>query len=484
MKTKEPYNKKSVCAYVHKVAAGDTLYKIARRYGVDYGRLMALNGITNPYNLKVGTEICIPPSLSPGGRNCAGFYVIREGDTLYSIARRFGVELDDLMAANSDIDPYNMHIGMRLCIPPRRASDSTTGRPGASGGQSGGTGSASGNNSAGGFGGSGPTGGSSAGGSASGGSGSQASGSTGPAGGSVSGGSAWSGPAGGSSSGSSGNTTCPTCISTTPGTQTSASSGAASNPSNPSNRPVRSPSSAESANADEANFDSTFLADEANFDSYVERSATTARESDDSVLVASDALTSSTGTGSPRTQEDRNNNGAVEASADPVFTVLEAESVQTATDPASSGGYLVRAIENAAAAPVRGLSPGITQGAATGTPYVSDTMPDGILYRVEQGETLTDILKKFGICFSALDYNNSSVDFNEDLTGLTLNIPYGDKFCFTPNNQLYIVRQDDSLDKLSVRFDISTDDLLRLNPMRRPEDFASVGSRVNVTDEV
>ena len=34
MKTKEPYNKKSVCAYVHKVAAGDTLYKIARRYGV------------------------------------------------------------------------------------------------------------------------------------------------------------------------------------------------------------------------------------------------------------------------------------------------------------------------------------------------------------------------------------------------------------------------------------------------------------------
>ena len=111
-------------------------------------------------------------------------------------------------------------------------------------------------------------------------------------------------------------------------------------------------------------------------------------------------------------------------------------------------------------------------------------MPDGILYRVEQGETLTDILKKFGICFSALDYNNSSVDFNEDLTGLTLNIPYGDKFCFTPNNQLYIVRQDDSLDKLSVRFDISTDDLLRLNPMRRPEDFASVGSRVNVTDEV
>ena len=113
MKTKEPFNKKN-CAYVHKVTAGDTLYKIARRYGVDYGRLMALNGITNPYQLKTGTEICIPPTLAPGGKNCAGFYVISEGDTLYSIARRFGVSLDDLMAANSDIDPYNMHIGMKL----------------------------------------------------------------------------------------------------------------------------------------------------------------------------------------------------------------------------------------------------------------------------------------------------------------------------------------------------------------------------------
>ena len=128
MKTKEPFNKKN-CAYVHKVTAGDTLYKIARRYGVDYGRLMALNGITNPYQLKTGTEICIPPTLAPGGKNCAGFYVISEGDTLYSIARRFGVSLDDLMAANSDIDPYNMHIGMKLCIPPKNATRSSGERP-------------------------------------------------------------------------------------------------------------------------------------------------------------------------------------------------------------------------------------------------------------------------------------------------------------------------------------------------------------------
>ena len=48
MKNREPNLKKPVCSAVHKVAAGETLYRIARRYGVDYGRLMALNGITNP----------------------------------------------------------------------------------------------------------------------------------------------------------------------------------------------------------------------------------------------------------------------------------------------------------------------------------------------------------------------------------------------------------------------------------------------------
>ena len=36
MKNREPNLKKPVCSAVHKVAAGETLYRIARRYGVDY----------------------------------------------------------------------------------------------------------------------------------------------------------------------------------------------------------------------------------------------------------------------------------------------------------------------------------------------------------------------------------------------------------------------------------------------------------------
>ncbi len=425
MKTKEPFNKKN-CAYVHKVAAGDTLYKIARRYGVDYGRLMALNGITNPYQLKTGMEICIPPTLAPGGKNCAGFYIIGEGDTLYSISRRFGVSLDDLMAANSDIDPYNMHIGMKLCIPPRN----TAGTPGQKpqDGQPG----------------------------------QQNPGSQRPQGGQRPGqqNSAdkvyprESNAAGGSDN-----------ISDTADTGAGSIISSDSSTSQPPG----------SSGAEEANFDSSLLADEANFDSYVvkpspadspDRRNLTAGQASDSADSPAAVFTSvpAAGVGKEKTE-------------DTVYTILSAGSA--GHNSSKTGSFAESSVPVSAPQAVS-----VPASDMIARPYVSDTMPDGILYRVEQGETLTDILRKFGICFSALDYCNSSVDFNQDLTGLTLNIPYGDRFCVSPNNQPYVIRRNDTLDTLSLRFDISTDDLLKLNPTRKPEDFSSTGGRINISDEI
>ena len=78
MKNREPHLKSQYVPLCTKSPQA-TRSKIARRYGVDYGRLMALNGITNPYNVKIGTEICIPPAAGTGaGSNCASYYVIRE----------------------------------------------------------------------------------------------------------------------------------------------------------------------------------------------------------------------------------------------------------------------------------------------------------------------------------------------------------------------------------------------------------------------
>jgi LysM repeat protein len=111
---------KAVCAAVHKVNAGETLYGISKLYNTDYQRLMKLNGITNPNSIQIGQEICIPKAIngtpvSPSaGRR---FHTIVPGDTLYGISRKYNVPLSRLMACNPDIDPYNLQAGTKINIP-------------------------------------------------------------------------------------------------------------------------------------------------------------------------------------------------------------------------------------------------------------------------------------------------------------------------------------------------------------------------------
>jgi LysM repeat protein len=58
-------------------------------------------------------------------QTCEGFmYTIRAGDTLYMLSRTYRVNLDTLMRANPNLDPYNLRIGMQICIP---VSNNTTG---------------------------------------------------------------------------------------------------------------------------------------------------------------------------------------------------------------------------------------------------------------------------------------------------------------------------------------------------------------------
>lgn len=112
-----------VCVDVYTVKSGDTLYSISQRYDVPVGLLMRVNQINNPYNLRIGRKLCIPGKYTPDPGEadrpqCKGtLHTVQEGDTLYMIAKKHKVTLDALMDANPDIDPYNMTIGMELCIP-------------------------------------------------------------------------------------------------------------------------------------------------------------------------------------------------------------------------------------------------------------------------------------------------------------------------------------------------------------------------------
>jgi LysM repeat protein len=97
------------------IKAGDTFYSIAIRYNTTVAALIAANPNVNPNALYIGQMICIPVSQPP----CPGgnYYTIKAGDTFYSIARRYNISVDALIAANPNVDPDNLMIGQQICIP-------------------------------------------------------------------------------------------------------------------------------------------------------------------------------------------------------------------------------------------------------------------------------------------------------------------------------------------------------------------------------
>ncbi|OEF96643.1 peptidase M14 [Desulfuribacillus alkaliarsenatis] len=93
------------------VRAGDTLYRIARRYNVSLESIIAHNPqIADPSRLVVGQVIYIP-------KRVLREYEIQPGDTMYLIARRFNVPLDKIIAANPQIDPQRLQVGQIIYIP-------------------------------------------------------------------------------------------------------------------------------------------------------------------------------------------------------------------------------------------------------------------------------------------------------------------------------------------------------------------------------
>jgi LysM repeat protein len=113
------------CIYV--VKKGEWLRQIARDLGVDYNALRSANPRIRPEPIYPGQKLNIPgctpagqepaPDGEQGSAPAPTVHVVQPGDTLWSIAQRYGVPIATLARANNITDYGYIKIGQRLVIP-------------------------------------------------------------------------------------------------------------------------------------------------------------------------------------------------------------------------------------------------------------------------------------------------------------------------------------------------------------------------------
>ncbi|MGD6819145.1 glycosyl hydrolase family 18 protein [Metabacillus sp. 84] len=102
---------------IYTVKQGDTVYQIAFRYGTAAEDIIQANQLPNPEQLVVGQALVIPIK----GR----FYTIKRGDTLWSIGRLFSINPNELARVNRINPASPLQAGFRLYIPepPKRKAE-------------------------------------------------------------------------------------------------------------------------------------------------------------------------------------------------------------------------------------------------------------------------------------------------------------------------------------------------------------------------
>ncbi len=102
----------------HKVRPGESLSVIARRYRVSVKDLQRWNNISDPRKLRAGATITVYHSQVAPGSGASGTtkYVVRRGDSLWSIARKHNVKVNDLKTWNGLGNDTLLHPGQSLKI--------------------------------------------------------------------------------------------------------------------------------------------------------------------------------------------------------------------------------------------------------------------------------------------------------------------------------------------------------------------------------
>lgn len=126
-----PVVKNTTSYMTYTVQAGDTLWAIARKYNCSVTEIVAANSdrIKNPNRIHAGWQLKIPQSGAPitGGTPDAvlpenkksGIYIVRQGDTLWKIARKYNCSVAEIVSLNRELirNPALIYSGWELKVP-------------------------------------------------------------------------------------------------------------------------------------------------------------------------------------------------------------------------------------------------------------------------------------------------------------------------------------------------------------------------------
>lgn len=135
------------------VKKGDTLYSISRKYQITVPELRAANNLSENDVLKAGAKLVIPAAdienaaalsasktsdykKDSSRTSATAAYVVQKGDTLYGIARKYNIKLNELLSLNNLDNSSTIKIGQKILVP---AEISGSNKTGASVSKSGGT---------------------------------------------------------------------------------------------------------------------------------------------------------------------------------------------------------------------------------------------------------------------------------------------------------------------------------------------------------
>ena len=100
---------------IYQVESGDTLASIANKYGIPMNDLSSINGIMMGTNLSPGDYIVVPKMDNENLYFTR--YIIKNGDTIYSIARRYNVDPKNLLRLNGLNENDTIYSGDYIFVP-------------------------------------------------------------------------------------------------------------------------------------------------------------------------------------------------------------------------------------------------------------------------------------------------------------------------------------------------------------------------------